>query len=63
MTQRNYRVADCAEVYDLRALATIELGTAIRRSLAQSLVKQYAPPEEIPPALGDLLARLDKAKG
>jgi hypothetical protein len=59
MMQRSYRDTDCAEVHDLRGLATIEVGMAVRSSVAQRLVTAYPPPKEIPPELRALLAQID----
>jgi hypothetical protein len=59
--QRDSRDAECSEVYDLRALTAIEMGTAVRQYVAESLVNQYPAPAEIPLELRDLLMRLSTA--
>jgi hypothetical protein len=49
-----------AEVYDLRALTTAEMETAVRLSIGRSLIGQYETPREITPQIRELLARLEK---
>lgn len=59
MARSNYRVD--AQLTYASALAS-DFNQALRQSLTKSLAKYYLPPEDTPPDLCELLARLDESK-